>query len=311
MHFWQVSRTGAVQFGRTPADLAFAAGNRAMFAVLHEATQKAAAAAVAPEDTPDIPDPSEFWQYIKEQGEARPTAAAPTAQGPLNPQGKAQPKPPHPREQFEAWLGGILFPQRQRASTPSAVGGSPYGTVNASAKPPPSLAQPAFKQMMRQGQPAHSVGHVGGSQFAARKAAHGHTSTPAPSAAPAQALADAPVENIQLTLDPYEDEAPPQAAAAVGAGAGYDAVGAPPENPLAAMMQAIGKRAQKDIKTTMDGVASMMSSLPPENPQAKAGALTPGCALCSPACCRVVVLGPPKRRPGLVLWTAGAAACRR
>lgn len=261
-----------MQFGRTPADLAFAAGNRAVFALLHEATQAAAAAVTAPEDTPDIPDPSEFWQYLQQQT-AEPAATAGAAQAPLNPNAPAgQPArgtpETHPRKQFESWLGGILFPQRQRASTPAAAAGTPYGTVNQSAQPPPSLAKPAFAQMMKQAGP-HKVGHAGGSQFAARRAQAQATAAP-PSTTPAAAPATgAPVENVLLTLDPYEDEVPPQAPAAPGATVGAGGAGRPPENPLAAMMQAIGKKAQSDLKMTMDGVASMMSSLPPPTPAEK------------------------------------------
>lgn len=256
-----------MQFGRTPADLAFAAGNRAVFALLHEATQAAAAAVTAPEDTSEIPDPSEFWQYLQQQS-AAPAVTKGGAQAPLNPDAAAsQPArgtpEANPRKQFESWLGGILFPQRQRASAPAAAAGTPYGTVNESAKPPPSLAKPAFAQMMKQAGP-HGVGHVGGSQFGARRA---QAQVAAPTvAAPA---AGAPVENVLLTLDPYEDEAPPQAAAAAGAPPAAGGAARPPENPLAAMMQAIGKKAQSDLKVTMDGVASMMSSLPPPTPAEK------------------------------------------
>eukprot|EP00892_Ulva_mutabilis_P006882 jgi/Ulvmu1/4566/UM002_0294.1 len=257
----------ADRFGRTPADLAFAAGNRTVFAMLHEATQKAAASAAASAavDTSDIPDPSEFWQYLQTQSTAPPAAAPDAAQAPLKPSAAAQSTvETHPRKQFEAWLGGILFPQRQRASKPTTGSGSrPYGTVNESAKPPPSLAAPAFSQMRKaQGGsvPAHKVGHVGGSQFAAHKA----QAQSAP-----QVQADAPVENIQLTLDPYEDEGPPEMAQASAGGVQMGQGQQVPENPLAAMMQAIGKKAQKDIKTTMDGVASMVSTIPPPNTQQK------------------------------------------
>lgn len=268
-----------MQFGRTPSDLAFAAGNRKVFAVLHEATQKAAASVAAPEEEPEIPDPSEFWEYLQKQGAIPPTQAG-AAQAPLNPDAQAARKieETHPRKQFEAWLGGILFPQRQHASAPVATSGTPYGSVNQSAKPPPSLAKPAFTQMMKQGG-QHGVGHAGGSQFAARRAAkEAAHAAPKPAAAAAQAQEDGPVQNIQLTLDPYEDAGPEQASAAGGYG-GAAQVEERPENPLAAMMQAIGKKAQSDIKVTMDGVASMMSSLPPPTPaerlreqQAKTGA---------------------------------------
>jgi hypothetical protein len=53
-----------VQFGRRPQDIAFAAGDRAIFLELHNASTKAA----PPEAPSDLPDPADFWKYIEKAG---------------------------------------------------------------------------------------------------------------------------------------------------------------------------------------------------------------------------------------------------
>ena len=125
-----------LQFGRTPGDLAFASGNRELFATLYSAASRAKPAAPAEPEAgqADIPPPADFWGYLQNVTPKR--AGSTPAPQPAAPEGQAvtplpgQPevaKEQHPRKQFEAWLGGVLFPQRHKTTAPVATGGSPYG----------------------------------------------------------------------------------------------------------------------------------------------------------------------------------------
>lgn len=251
-----------MQFGRTPGDLAFASGNRALFAALYSAASKAkpAAPAVPEPEQASIPPPADFWKYLQNVAPKR--AGSTPAPQPATPGGQAvaplpgQPqvaKEEHPRKQFESWLGGVLFPQRNKASPPVATGGSPYGHVNQVNTPPPSLAAPSFNKLMGgfkgkpEATPAHTVGHVGGSTFAAHRA-QAAAATPLP-ARPQVQPPTTGMENLTMGLEPYDAAAPPAAAAA--AAAAEEESPSAPGNPLMAMMQAMGKKAQADIKTTM------------------------------------------------------------
>lgn len=245
-----------LQFGRTAGDLAFASGNRELFAALYSAASKAKPAAPEPEQA-RIPPPADFWSYLQNVAPKRagstpaPQPVAPAAQ----PQAAAPPpgqpqvaNEEHPRKQFEAWLGGVLFPQRHKDSRPVATGGSPYGRVDKVETPPPSVAAPAFSKLMGglpgkpAEAPAHTVGHAGGSTFAAHRAEA--------AARPQVQPPTAGMENLTMGLDPYS-AATPSAGAPTPAATAAAAAGEDPANPLMAMMQAMGKKAQADIKTTM------------------------------------------------------------
>lgn len=264
-----------MQFGRTPGDLAFAAGNRELFAALYAAAAKSMPAA-APNLEPDqagIPPPADFWKYLQNSAPKRAASTPAPVPAPEAPtQGEAMAPVPgqpevdqetHPRKQFEAWLGGVLFPQRHKSSAPESTAGSPYGRVNKVQAPPPSLAAPSFNKIMGsiKGKPnaapaQHTVGHVGGSAFAAKRAEQQRAAAAA-APIPARPQVEPPtaaMENITLGLDPYEEASGPSHAAPGPSGTSTPTAPDPAaanNNPLMSMMQALGKKAQKDIQTTM------------------------------------------------------------
>ena len=250
-----------MQFGRTPGDLAFASGNRELFATLYSAASRVKPA-TPPEPVAgqaDVPPPADFWGYLQNVAPKRagstpaPQPAVPAGQSVAPLPGQPQvAKEEHPRKQFESWLGGVLFPQRHKTTPPVATGGSPYGRVNEVNAPPPSLAAPSFNKLMgglkgKPAGPAHTVGHVGGSNFAAHRE-EAAAAAPAP-ARPQVQPPTAGMDNLTMGLEPYEAAAGPTAGASADAAVGESP--AAPGNPLMSMMQAMGKKAQADIKTTM------------------------------------------------------------
>jgi hypothetical protein len=115
--------------------------------------------------------------------------------------------------------------------------------------------------MEQQGRPYGSVneapktGHVGGSVFAQRRVEKERAEAEAAKAAAAQPAAN----NVQTTLDPYND---PRAAMLSGGAHGQTATPgsyAPAasqastqnQNPFGGLMKVIGDKAQKDIGTVM------------------------------------------------------------
>ena len=106
--------------GTRPVDLAFSAGNRELFGLLHQPKQNAPASSSAPAPTTPSTnisaaptDAARFAEHIR--GVQLPVAAtAPAGEAPTSANasktdaGSEQ----HPRKQFEAFIGNILFPKR-------------------------------------------------------------------------------------------------------------------------------------------------------------------------------------------------------
>jgi hypothetical protein len=171
-----------MQYGRRPEDIAFSAGNRGLYHALRDASK------AATDSMPSgAPDPNDFWSFIDKSSPAPgaandgrapesdlrpPTHADPTAQRQNEPQ--MGQKSDNPRENFEKWLGGVLFPQRtarmERERAAMASGGGGGGAPH---KP--------------------TVGHMGGSQFDARRRADAEKKEQEKAAA----------ENVKMSTAPY------------------------------------------------------------------------------------------------------------
>jgi hypothetical protein len=249
-----------MQFGRTPGDLAFAAGNRELFAMLYSAAMKTKPAAPEPKpDQANIPPPEDFWKYLQNAPTKQQQPAAPAAQAlpSAPPASQSQPtKEEHPRKQFEAWLGGVLFPQRQKSGPSVATGGgSPYGRVDKVEGPAPSLAAPSFSALtggykgQGAGGQAHTVGHAGGSAFANKRAEQ------------KQQAASGVEENLTMGLEPYGAPSAAPSAPAAPADSKPSQQPAAPANPLMQMMQAMGRKAQADIKTTLGAAGALAEDM--------------------------------------------------
>jgi hypothetical protein len=182
---------------------------------------------------------------------------------------------PGSREEFERWLGGVLFPQRakrieeRRKKEADEAEGVPYVHMNAPVVPNPPRMRPTRPA-------APTVGIAGGSQFAARRqqqakpqeataaaaaAAAQHTKKPQGTWGAAREDDDwVPQSNVQTSLEPFST-APeaPDARANVS-----EQAGAKP-NPIGGLLQAIGNKAQQDIKTTMQA-AGRLGQQPPAAP---------------------------------------------
>ena len=247
-----------MQFGRRPQDIAFAAGNREIFTELHNAAR----AAPEPADS-NIPDPSDFWKYI--ENAAGP--ADPSGDVPLPPQHKApEPKAPNPREEFESWLGGILFPQRarraeERRGKQETGANAPYSNMRA-----PEMEH---APRMRPRPTKQTYGRAGGSQFA-QKRAEKAAEAEAKQRAGGRTGGDdwAPETNVRTGLEPY--------------GAQQQGRQGKAQNPLEGLLQAFGNKAQQDIRTTMEafgGGRDTRGELPESKnlrPGAGKGAAPPG-----------------------------------
>jgi hypothetical protein len=241
----------SLQFHRSPLDLAFAAGNQTLYSILATVPRKTPVPAASP-DLPQAPPPDDFWSFLQQ---ARPAPAAPPAAAHASaaPQAVAPQQPAatppgavtadaHPRKQFEAWLGSMLFPQRVQGQPSNAPEERPYTSV-------------------------HKTGAVGGSVFKQRHAEKARAEAEAAQVAQAaQARAKSAADcNVQLSLDPYEDTkvaypgGVPQPAM-VGSGTAARPPQAPvasqhgPANPFGGLMKAVGDKAQKDIGTVMSAL---------------------------------------------------------
>ena len=265
-----------------------------------------------------MPDPTEFWKYLEASAPAAPAAPAPPADtAALRPPPRTAPedkkgglpKLPGSRQEFESWLGGVLFPQRaKKQAQPEVAAGAPYGRLHTPTAPPPVPT----RRVVRPAQ--HTTGSAGGSQFAARRQqAAAAPAAPARAAPAAPTGAGAPQSNITLGLDPYE----PAAAVAAPADASAHVVAAPgskaeskPGNPLAGFMQAVGQKAQHDIQATMEAAGKMAENLgqPPKvEPSVAEGSTAPASASGAYPAVKAPAM-PPRALPLPLARSAPAAA---
>jgi hypothetical protein len=263
-----------LQFGRRPQDIAFAAGNREAFIELHTAAGQQPAA-----EDKALPNPEDFWKYIEDSA----GKVSSDADVPLPPERKG-PALPGSRQEFEKWLGGVLFPQRAKqaeerlkkeAEAAAVSAGAPYARMNA-----PVIVNPP---RMRPTRPvAPTVGTAGGSQFAARRQQLGEAKVQAanqPAGKPQDAWGASRQDdgwaaqgNVQTSLEPYGGpSAQPDARANVSQQAPY---GSKP-NPIGGLVQAIANKAQQDIKTTVQAAGNFATQMQQQQAAKAAAASAP------------------------------------
>jgi hypothetical protein len=263
-----------VQYGRRPQDIAFAAGNKDVFLLLHEAAEKR-----SPQESPaNLPDPADFWKYIEKSAPTpADTTGVPHAEEPLRPPPRTAPggfpQLPKSRQEFEGWLGGVLFPQRAKRMAAEqqqleSAAGAPYGHMN-------TPVAPAAQRRPELRPATHSTGSAGGSQFAAHRQSAAAAPTP-PMAPPARTSTNswAPESNVQLGLEPYEpSQATPLADASVALSS--QPVESKPQNPLAGFMQAVGQKVQQDIHTTVAAAGKLGENFSNQQKMSVGGAPAP------------------------------------